>query len=225
MSEETGYPAKVIRYSIATRVFYWFIRTLVLIVITLLFRLQGRGKEHQIKRGRAIFASNHIAWIDPLVVGVSIFRELSILGKKELFAIPVLNWIIRGLHTHPVDRAGYSRGVLDMFKTLLENDHAILIFPEGTRQKTGKLGEGKIGVGMLSVWTNAPVVPMFVWGTDKPLKALLFQHRFKVAMGEPVYPPEVHDAAERKHAYHQVTEEVMARIAKLKAEVEGTTTN
>ncbi|HDS74385.1 MAG TPA: 1-acyl-sn-glycerol-3-phosphate acyltransferase, partial [Firmicutes bacterium] len=127
MSEEVGHTNKAIRYSIPVRIFYWFVRTLILIIATLLFRLQVRGKEHQVKHGRAIFASNHIAWLDPLVVGVSIFRELSILGKKELFAIPVLNWIIRRLHAHPVDRAGYSRGVLEMCKTLLENDHAILI--------------------------------------------------------------------------------------------------
>lgn len=223
MSEETATPKRVIRYSLAARTLYWCCWTLLLIIVRVAFRLHARGTHQQIKHGRAIYASNHIAWVDPVVAGITIYRELSFLAKKELFDIPVLRHLFAGLHAHPVDRTGYSRGVLDMFKALLENDHAIFIFPEGSRQKSGKLGEGKIGVGMLSVWTHAPVIPIFVWGTDSMLKALLFQHRFKVAMGEPVYPPEVTNAQERKEAYQHVTNEVMARIAALKAEVEGTT--
>ncbi len=209
-----------VRYSVASWVVHWLAKMFIRSAATVVCRLKVTGRENEPRSGPAIYASNHIAALDPPVVGCSVKRLLTYLAKKELFDIPVLGWIIRFVHSTPVDRGGYTRGVLEIFRTLLDSGQAVILFPEGTRQRDGKLGEGKIGVGMLSVWTGAPVVPVFVTGTDALWRSLTFRRRFRVAIGEPLYPPEAETPAERKQAYQNVADEVMKRIAALKAEVE-----
>jgi len=186
-----------------------------------LFRLKVTGKEHEPNRGRVVFAANHISAWDPPVIGVSVGRQLTYLAKKELFRIPVFASMIRVAHAQPVDRKGYARGALEVMRAALEREEAVILFPEGTRQRDGKLGEGKIGVGMLAVWTGAPVIPVYVSGTASPRKALLWRTRFRVALGPAVDPPLVTTAQDRKQAYQTVTDEVMAEIARLKAVVDG----
>ena len=208
-------------YPLGSRIVYvvaWWIARMISRVF---FRLRITGAENELPEGRVIYASNHISGWDPPVVGSSVRRQLTILAKKELFTIPIIGRAIHLVHARPVDRAGYSRGVLDLLKNALENDDAIMLFPEGTRRRDGKLGEGKVGVGMLSVWTGAPVIPCYVSGTDKAMKAFLFARRFKVALGKPVFPPESASAAERKQAYQDVTQAVMAEIGRLKQLVDN----
>jgi len=190
------------------------------VLVRLLFRLKVTGKEHELRRGRVIYAANHISAWDPPVIGVSVRRQVTFLAKKELFDIPVFRTIIRTVHAQPVDRKGYSRGALEVMRAALERDEAIILFPEGTRQRDGKLGEGKIGVGMLSVWTQSPVIPVYVSGTASIGEALLWRTRFRVALGPAIEPPVVATASDRKQAYQTVTDQVMQEIARLKAAVD-----
>ena len=207
-------------YSLASHVLYVCGWAFVRAFMAVFFRLRVTGRGNEPHDGRAIYASNHISAWDPPVVGASVRRELMFLAKKELFEIPIFNRVIRAVHARPVDRRGYSRGALELLRARLERDGAVLMFPEGTRQRDGRLGEGKIGVGMLAVWTGAPVVPVYVCGTMRPLRALLFRSRFRVALGPAVRPPEASTPTERKQAYQAVTDQVMATIARLKADVE-----
>ena len=207
-------------YSLASHVLYVCAWPVVRAVMVILFRLKITGREHQPRRGRVIYASNHISAWDPPVVGASVRRNLMFLAKKELFSIPVFGAVIRAVHARPVDRGGYSRAVLELMRARLERDGAVLMFPEGTRRRDGKLGEGKIGVGMLAVLTGAPVVPVYVCGTTHPLRALLFRSRFRVALGPVVRPPNASTPSDRKQAYQAVTDEVMATISRLKAEID-----
>lgn len=191
----------------------------------LVFRLKVTGKEHELREGRVIFAANHISAWDPPIIGSSVWRQLTYLAKKELFEIPVFSSVIRVVHARPVDRGGYARAALEVMRAALEREEGIILFPEGTRQKDGRLGEGKIGVGMLAVWTGAPVIPVYVSGSANIWKALTWRTRFRVALGPKVEPPHVTTAHERKQAYQTVTDQVMAEIARLKAMVDQKVTH
>ena len=208
-------------YPLYSRIAYVIAALLVRVFMQVFFRMKTTCFADKLPEGRVIFASNHISGWDPPVVGSAIPRQITTMAKKELMSIPVLGRIFHLVHVRPVDRAGYSRGVLDLLRNTLENDDAVFLFPEGTRQRDGKLGRGKIGVGMLSVWTNAPVVPTYVSGTRNVMKAFTFRGRFRVAFGKPVYPPKVDSPAERKQAYQTVTDAVMAEIARLKEIVDN----
>jgi 1-acyl-sn-glycerol-3-phosphate acyltransferase len=183
----------------------------------LLARTECKGSENDIDEGRVIYAINHISGMDPPFVAAHVRRQLTFMAKKELLQIPIAGWLLKVFHALPVDRGGYSRTILDLMRKRLELEDAVLIFPEGTRQRDGKLGEGKIGVGMLSVWTRSPVIPVYVSGTNRVKDALMFRSRFRIAIGVPVYPPEANRPDERRSAYQSVTDSVMAEIARLKA--------
>jgi 1-acyl-sn-glycerol-3-phosphate acyltransferase len=216
----SGEPKKTVEYSWASRALYASAKSLIRWVLVALFRLKVTGRDNEFGSGRVIYASNHVSGIDPPLVGASIRRSVTFLAKKELFDIPILGWFIRAVHARPVDRGGYSRGVLEIMRAQLEADEATLLFPEGTRRRDGKLGEGKIGVGMLAVWTGAPVLPVYLAGTANPMKAFMFRSRLKVVIGRPVLPPVVEGASERKKAYQDVTDKVMSEMARLKSETD-----
>lgn len=210
-------------YPLWSRIFYRTVWLLVRAILVIAFRVKVTGRENERLTGRVIYAPNHISAFDPPVVGGSLQRQLMYLAKQELLAIPVFGAFLRAVHTRPVNRAGYTRGALEVMKTSLEHEEGVLVFPEGTRQHDGKLGEGKVGVGMLAVWTQSPVVPVYVSGTADIWKALTWRSRFRVTLGNVVIPPDVTDVQERKQAYQTVTDAVMAEMSRLKAIVDQKT--
>ena len=75
---------------------------------------------------------------------------------------------------------------------LLSQGHYIIIFPEGTRNKTDDLLEGKPGAGFLALKSKAKVIPVFLKNFDKPfLKQLLRINRMQIKFGEPIEFPDM----------------------------------
>ena len=133
--------------------------------------------------------SNHVSVLDPPLVGGACPRELYFLAKEELFAIPLFGRLIRALNARPVKRDGSDSRALKTALQLLGENHAILVFPEGTRGVEGRLGEGKPGAGMLAVMSGAPVVPAYVSGTARALppgRALPRPAPVRVTFGPPL---------------------------------------
>ena len=68
------------------------------------FALQVEGAEHVPSTGPVILAPNHVSYLDPTVVGVSIRRHVHFMGRKELFKHPGAAWFLRGVYAYPVTR-------------------------------------------------------------------------------------------------------------------------
>jgi 1-acyl-sn-glycerol-3-phosphate acyltransferase len=88
-------------------------------------------------------------------------------AKKELFAIPVLGWFFRHCNYIAVDRKRTigDMGALKEVVDALSNGESVVMFPEGTRSKTGKPQKPKSGIGFLVYKTQAPVLPVKIEGT------------------------------------------------------------
>ena len=112
-----------------------------------------------------LLVSNHVSVLDPPLVGGAAPRQLYFMAKEELFRIPLLGRLIRALNARPVRRDGSDTRALKAALRPLEEGHALLVFPEGTRGEEGRRARGKAGVGMLAVLSGAPVVPVYVSGT------------------------------------------------------------
>ena len=203
---------------------YWFMRAL----FTVFFRVAGswevRGGENVPKRGAVLIAPNHLSFLDPPLVGCALRRPGWFMAKAELFEIPGLRWLIRGMHAYPVKRGVPDRAALKRTLRHLKEGEIVCVFPEGRRSVNGELGPVEIGIGMLAVKSGAPVVPVGIRGTDRMLprdSKRVHRARIRVRFGPPLHlPPPVDGMAERD-AYQAAADRVRAGIAAVLAEMDA----
>jgi 1-acyl-sn-glycerol-3-phosphate acyltransferase len=199
-------------------VLYALLKPIAVALMRAWFGLRVRGTEHIPASGAALIVSNHQSILDPPIVGGAVPRQIYFLAKAELFRIPLFGRLIRALHARPVRREGSDMRALRTAAQLLEEGKALLIFPEGTRSLTGRLGEAKAGVGMLAVTSGVPVVPAYVSGSLEALpKGRAWPRRSRVSVS---FGPALHFKPQsgpgRKDRYREAAEEMMRGIAQLK---------
>lgn len=197
---------------------YAILKPLTAAVMRLLFGLESRGAEHVPADGPVLLVANHASVLDPPLVGGAARRRLSFLAKAELFDVPLFGGLIRRLGAHPLRREGPDAGALRTALRVLRDGGALLVFPEGTRGQGGVLGPAKPGAGMLAVLGKAPVVPVYVRGSDGAWprgRRLPRPAKVTVTFGSPfVVTPS--GGASRKDDYEAVSRQMMAAIADLR---------
>jgi 1-acyl-sn-glycerol-3-phosphate acyltransferase len=180
-----------------------------------------RGRENIPAEGALIVASNHVSFWDPPLVGAAANRELHYLAKEELFRTPLVGPLVRGFNAIPIRRGVADLRGLSMALEVLKRGQALLLFPEGSRMRDGRLHPARPGVGMLAVSANAPIVPCHVHGSSRPRRWLLRQERLHIAFG-PVRPWQEFagpgDSEPGRALYQRVGEGVMRAIADLREE-------
>src|SRR5215208_5684933 len=144
---------------------YWPVRWALKPAILVYFRLRRLGTEH-IPDGGVILASNHRSFLDPFLIGVCIRRPIYFVAKRELFRNPALGWLLNCLGAFPIKRGESDEESMATARALLERGQAVVIFPEGTRIRTGSLARPKRGVGRLALQSGSPVVPVAVTNSE-----------------------------------------------------------
>ncbi len=156
----------------------------------ILWGVRVEGRENVPRTGPLLVTANHRSNLDPPLVGAVLPREAGYAAKKELFAIVGFGRLIRALHAIPVDRTSFAPSTLRRFDERLRSGGALIVFPEGTRSRTGRLGEAKAGVGLLLMRGPVPVLPVSIEGTEAPLRNLFRRGRVRVVFGRPYTLPE-----------------------------------
>jgi 1-acyl-sn-glycerol-3-phosphate acyltransferase len=124
------------------------------------------GREQVPPTGPTIFIMNHIAAIDPfVVVGAVRSRYVVPMSKTENYSNPLVAFIANTWGAFPVQRGEADRQALASTLWLLQQGHAVLIAPEGTRNPS--LIEGKAGMTYIATKANAIVAPIGLEGTDR----------------------------------------------------------
>ena len=137
-------------------------------VFLLAWRLRRGGAHHIPRTGPVLFVSNHISGLDPPLLGAGALpRRLYFMAKKELFANAVMARVITSAGAFPVDRGGADRTAIRTAKDILARGDALLMFPEGTRSRDGRLGQPWPGAGALALDPGVQVVPMAIWGSQR----------------------------------------------------------
>ena len=140
--------------------------------------------------GPCIIVSNHTSYVDWIILS-SIYREkyLVFLGNKELHKRPVVNWLMKLnvlIYISP-DNPGYSYFREVVWR--LKKGHVVVIYPEGTRSKSGRMIEPKLGFVKLAISTGVPIVPIGLKGAYEilpPNKSLPKLRRCEVFVGEKI---------------------------------------
>src|SRR3954449_10762278 len=169
---------------------FWLTCLLLKPFLRLYFRISIVGREHIPKEGGVILASNHRSFLDPFVVGICLKRPIYFVAKKELFDKRLTGWFLNCLGAFPIRRGESDEESMETAKQILERGDALVIFPEGTRHRTGSLGRPKRGVGRLALETGAPVIPVAVHGTDRARRGWRIRPvKVKVRYGRPLTFP------------------------------------
>lgn len=167
--------------------FYRFIHTLVLIILKIVWGFRVIGGKNLPAEGPVIVACNHISAFDPPALAVALYREAHFAAKKELFGIPVIGRLISMLNAFPVRRDGFdNRAVKHSIKALKEGG-VLIMFPEGTRSRTGEMLPFRRGIGFIVDKTDAAVLPAYITGSDKIKKRILKPGGITIKFGEIVY--------------------------------------
>jgi 1-acyl-sn-glycerol-3-phosphate acyltransferase len=188
------------------------------------FRWKVFTPEHVPKTGPVILASNHSSFLDPMLVGAGLHREINYLARENLFRFPVLGWILHRWQAVPVNReGGGAKGLKAILDRLLAGG-AIILFPEGTRSADGNLQPARSGVGLTVIKSTAPVVPVRVFGTFQAYSRhmrLPRPCRVSVKYGEPMLFERLRLEAKSctkdrlKEIYQEVANQIMEKIAAL----------
>jgi 1-acyl-sn-glycerol-3-phosphate acyltransferase len=223
--EETAwFAAGFLSLSVAMKCVYRLGWLTFRLVFAAYFRWRVRGAENVPASGPVILASNHASFIDPPLIGAGLRREIHYLARESLFRQPLLGWALPRVNVVPVDREGAGAKGLKQILDRLLGGAAIIVFPEGTRSPDGKLQPARAGIGLTVIKSDAPVVPVRVFGT---FEAYGRHHKFPrprrvaVVYGRPmdfaVLRAEAKACSKErlKAIYQQVADEVMAAIGKL----------
>lgn len=129
-------------------------------------RFRVAGAEHIPRTRAAIYCSNHQSNVDPPVVFEALHPRMHILYKAELNAIPVLTRAFRLGGFIPIDRRNRESAMrsIEAGAESIRSGNSFLIFPEGTRSKTGDLLPFKKGGFLMAIKAQAPIVPVAVQG-------------------------------------------------------------
>jgi len=188
------------------------------------FRWSVRGAENVPTTGGVILAANHASFIDPPLVGAGLKRDINYLARESLFRFPIVGSILHSWNAVPVDREGGGAKGLKIILDRLLGGAGIILFPEGTRTRDGKLQPARSGIGLTVIKSTAPVVPVRVFGTFEAYgRHMKFPrpHRVMVKYGKPMdfealrAEAKTCDKPRLKEIYQQVADEIMAAIAKL----------
>lgn len=193
-----------------------------------LFRFYFRWRVFNPERvpltGPVILACNHASFLDPPLVGSGLHRPINYLARASLFRFPVAAAILRSWQVVPVDRDGGTGRGLKAILDRLERRGAIILFPEGTRTLDGQLQPARSGIGLAVIKSNAPVVPVRVFGTYEAYgKSVRWPrpHRVTVKYGRPLDFAASRTEAKTcpkprvKQIYQEVANEIMSAIARL----------
>ena len=171
-------------------VLYYILLPLAWIVFHIGFRVECIGRENlkKVRTNGCIIAPNHVSAIYPVFVVITRFwgRRMVVFAKKELFEINVLlTWFFRWMGALCVRGTREELDVIDQTVEACRNGGTLLIFPEGTREKEGKLLQPKSGLFVIAAQAAVDVVPVRIL-YDTPDGRMKLFCKVKVVYGEPM---------------------------------------
>ena len=171
-------------------VLYYILLPLAWLVFHIGFRVHTVGRENlrKVQTKGCIIAPNHVSAIDPVFIVISRFwgRRMLVFAKKELFEInALLTWFFRCCGALCVRGNKEELEIIDRTVEACRAGETLLIFPEGTREKDGKLLPPKSGLFVIAAGAGVDVVPCRILYDTPDGKMHLFC-KVRVIYGEPM---------------------------------------
>lgn len=172
------------------------------------------------REGGLIFASNHQGALDILILLAYLPRYFRFVAKSELFRIPFFGWYMSFAGYVPIERdvSASAHRTIGSVADVLRKDDCVLIFPEGTRSKTGELGPFKRGSLMAAFQSGASVVPVAISGSYNmmPKKTFVINRvPVSIKFGQPISFSKYQGVKPTKDDYESELSRLREEIEKL----------
>ncbi len=172
------------------------------------------GEENVPPMGPLIVVANHVSNFDPPLVSASFPRRIWFLAKKELFKGPG-RWFFTAYGAHPVNRSATDPKAYRWALEKLATDQCVMIFPEGTRSRTGAMKKAQPGVVRLAMKSQAAIVPVGITGTNgknSPLHVFRPTGRLRINIGRAFTLPDI-EGRPSAAVLQSMTDMIMGRVA------------
>jgi 1-acyl-sn-glycerol-3-phosphate acyltransferase len=180
--------------------FYWFVKAIFFPFVKLYLGLTRDGTAHLPRRGPAIVVSNHVSYMDAILLGSAAPRPIRFIVLQWMYDLLLLRWFYWGMGTIPV-RAGRDAHGLRLAVRTLQTGKVVGLFPEGSRSEDGRFKDTQPGAALLAALSGAPVVPVFIDGAGESMPvggAFPRPARVHVRFGPPLRFPEGRGGRDRE---------------------------
>jgi 1-acyl-sn-glycerol-3-phosphate acyltransferase len=189
--------------------------TLARIVLTLptllIWRVRAVGVENVPEQGPLVLAPNHFSQMDHFFIGVYLRRKIRFMAKSQLFGPPVLTYVYKHGGVFPVRRGHHDEEAFETVHELLGQGEMLLVYAEGGRSRSQRLGRPKPGIGRIALESGVPIVPVAIHGSEwaRQWKRLRFP-KVTIEFGEAVsFAVEQAPSRERQL---EIAAEIFARV-------------
>jgi len=153
-------------------------------------RYEVEGRARVPATGGLIVVSNHLNNADPPMIQRALPRYVCFMAKREMIEAPIVGPLFRAWGAFPVRRGEADLHALREACRVVQSGELLMMFPEGTRSRTGKIGDGHPGTAIIARRTGAPILPVAITGTEGIKWPGIFWRprsvrRIRVAIGEP----------------------------------------
>lgn len=190
------------------RFYWWGLQRLISRLVCWKWVAAVKGQEN-LPAEPFIIAANHASFLDFMVVIGSLRRYLVFLVAKRYFDMPIWKFFLT-----PMGQIRANGNSIRKAVRAIRDQRPVVLFPEGTRTRTGILGNGQPGLAAIALFSRVPIVPVGLRGAfetwPRPRQFPHWSGRIEVVIGQPILPEEF---AEWSH--EKLTEEMMARIRAL----------
>lgn len=190
----------------------------------LMYRLRASRRENVPAVGAAIMAANHYSALDHFLVDCWLRRKLVFMAKSQLFDSWPLRFWLTGVGAFPVLRGRRDDRAFATAHAVLERGDLLMMYIEGGRSNSGRLGEPRPGVGRIALESGLPVVPVAIAGSEgvREWRRLRFP-RTRVRYGRPLRFERVREPTRAQAASTAVFERIRALHEELADERRGRT--
>jgi 1-acyl-sn-glycerol-3-phosphate acyltransferase len=171
---------------------YRAVRVILTFPLLSIYRFRAIGIDNVPAEGPVILAPNHFSFFDHFFVAVLLRREVQFMAKSQLFKPPFLSFILSHGGTFPVRRGQRDDDAFITAHSVLGRGGTVLMYAEGGRSRSKRLGEPKPGLGRLVLESGVPVVPIAIHGTQhvREAKRGRISPKVTVQFGQPIaYEP------------------------------------